>query len=78
VLSSFGWWSIPVTFAVSYVLLGIEEIGVEIEDPFEGDENDLPLESITAVIRRNVAAFVPHGATKGQYERLDNNLPSKS
>jgi putative membrane protein len=58
-LSSLGWWSVLVTFAVSYVLLGIEEIGVEIEDPFEGDENDLPLEAITRVIQLGVGAFEP-------------------
>lgn len=56
-LSSFGWATIPIVFAASYVLLGIEEIGVEIEDPFEGDLNDLPLEDITATIQRNVGEY---------------------
>jgi ion channel-forming bestrophin family protein len=32
--------------AVAYGLFGIEEIGVEIEDPFGYDPNDLPLEAI--------------------------------
>jgi predicted membrane chloride channel (bestrophin family) len=40
-------------------MLGIEEIGVEIEDPFEGDDNDLPLEKITEGIQRNVGSFLP-------------------
>lgn len=56
-LSSFGWATIPIVFAASYVLLGIEEIGVEIEDPFEGDLNDLPLEDITATIQGNVNEY---------------------
>lgn len=56
-LSSFGWATIPIVFAASYVLLGIEEIGVEIEDPFEGDLNDLPLEDITATIQGNVGEY---------------------
>ncbi len=55
--ASLGWWSLPVTFALTYVLLGIEEIGVEIEDPFDGDENDLPLERITAGIQKNVGSL---------------------
>lgn len=58
-LSSFGWTTVPIVFGVSYVLLGIEEIGVEIEDPFEGDDNDLPLEKITHSIETNVRAFRP-------------------
>jgi len=62
-LSSFGWATIPIVFAVTYVLLGIEEIGVEIEDPFEGDLNDLPLEAITATIQGNVAELAPVSGT---------------
>lgn len=55
----FGWASIGVTFAVTYILLGIEEIGVEIEDPFEGDDNDLPLERITEGIQSGVGNWLP-------------------
>lgn len=58
-LSSFGWYTVPIVYAITYVMLGIEEIGVEIEDPFEGDDNDLPLERITEGIQRNVGSFLP-------------------
>ncbi|HEU4535955.1 MAG TPA: bestrophin family ion channel, partial [Polyangiaceae bacterium] len=44
---------------VSYVFFGIEEIGVEIEDPFGYDANDLPLEAICDTIRANVTALLP-------------------
>lgn len=50
----FDWWTIPCTLMVAYVLFGIEEIGVEIEDPFGEDENDLPLEEFCAAIQANV------------------------
>lgn len=40
------WWTGFVAFIISLVLLSIEEIGVEIEDPFGTDANDLPLETI--------------------------------
>lgn len=50
----FQWWTIPCTLLVAYILFGIEEIGVEIEDPFGEDENDLPLEEFCAMIKRNV------------------------
>ena len=43
-----------VTLFVAFVLLGIEEIGVEIENPFGNDDNDLPLEAFCETIRRNV------------------------
>ncbi|MSP62565.1 MAG: hypothetical protein EXR72_19985 [Myxococcales bacterium] len=45
-LSSFGWLTIPATIVLCSILFGIEEIGVEIENPFGSDDNDLPLEAI--------------------------------
>jgi putative membrane protein len=50
----FGLVTIPVTLVVAYVLFGIEEIGVEIEDPFGEDTNDLPLEKICTTIEENL------------------------
>ena len=55
----FGWWSVLVTLFVSYIMLGIEEIGVEIEDPFAGDDNDLPLERFCRTIERDLTELVP-------------------
>lgn len=57
-VKDFGWWTIPGTLFVAYALLGIEEIGVEIEDPFGTDDNDLPLEAFCATIRRHVEEMV--------------------
>jgi len=56
-LGTLGWWSLLAVYLVSYILFGIEEIGVEIEDPFGDDENDLPLEQISETIDRNVRGF---------------------
>ncbi len=50
----FGWGEIVVTGLVTFVMLGIEEIGVEIEDPFGVDDNDLPLEAFCATIERDL------------------------
>jgi putative membrane protein len=52
--SRFGWWTIAVTTFIAYVLFGIEEIGVEIENPFGTDDNDLPLEEICARIDKDL------------------------
>jgi len=53
-LESFGWFTILATLLIAYTLYGIEEIGVEIEDPFGEDENDLPLEQFCATIELNL------------------------
>lgn len=60
-VSDFGWEAIPVSTVVAYVFFGIEEIGVEIEDPFGLDDNDLPLESICQTIDANLEAFIGEG-----------------
>ena len=50
----FGWGTVLVTFMISYIFFGIEEIGVEIEDPFGCDVNDLPLEGMCETIETNL------------------------
>lgn len=50
-----GWMVIPVTAMVAFAMLGIEEAGIEIEDPFGDDPNDLPLERLCDAIRLDVA-----------------------
>lgn len=57
-LESFGWETVLVTFLIAYIMFGIEEIGVEIEDPFGDDDNDLPLERICATIETNLRALL--------------------
>ncbi|MBM7115804.1 bestrophin family protein [Archangium primigenium] len=58
-VDSFGWMTVFATFVVTYVFFGIEEIGVEIEDPFGSDDNDLPLDRICDTIRGNLLALPP-------------------
>ncbi|MEI6765118.1 MAG: bestrophin family protein [Bacteroidota bacterium] len=48
------WLAVPVVGIISVVLLGINEIGVEIEDPFGDDPNDLPVDTICVTIEKNV------------------------
>lgn len=55
----FGWSTVLATFIVSYVFFGIEEIGVEIEDPFGFDDNDLPLERFCAIIEKDLLGPLP-------------------
>lgn len=59
IVKDFGWGTVPATLLISYVMLGVEEIGVEIEDPFGTDENDLPLKSICENIEKNLRGLLP-------------------
>ena len=45
-VDTFHDWTVVVSVLVSYVLIGIEEIGTEIEEPFGDRHNDLPLDRI--------------------------------
>lgn len=53
-VNAYGWWAIPATLLVAYTFFGIEEIGVEIENPFGHDANDLPLERFCETIERDL------------------------
>lgn len=50
----FNLWTIPAVMFITYVLLGIEMIAEEVEDPFGMDANDLPVADIAKTIRTNV------------------------
>jgi ion channel-forming bestrophin family protein len=48
-------WATPVVvLAISYCFFGLDAIGDEIEQPFGFDTNDLPLDSISNTIERNL------------------------
>jgi putative membrane protein len=51
---SLGYYTIPVTTFIFYVMASLEIIAEEIEGPFGKDNNDLPLQTITANIKKNV------------------------
>lgn len=57
-VGEFGLSTIAYTLIVSYILFGIEEIGVEIENPFGTDYNDLPLEQICSTIEHDLLAII--------------------
>jgi putative membrane protein len=52
-----SWVAIPTAAVIAFGLLGIEEAGVEIEDPFGDDPNDLPIETICATIGRDAKSL---------------------
>jgi len=46
--------TIPIVILISYVLLSVELIAEEIEDPFGNDVNDLPTDELAVKIKDNV------------------------
>lgn len=53
-VGAFGYWTIPIVMLIFYILVSIELIAEEIEDPFGSDDNDLPTDSLCDKIRDNV------------------------
>lgn len=53
-----GWGTGLVVALISFTLFGIEEIGIEIENPFGHDANDLPLDNMCAAIQRNMEDLI--------------------
>jgi ion channel-forming bestrophin family protein len=57
-ITSFEYWTIPVVMFVFYVLVSIELIAEEIEEPFGIDSNDLPMEEMALRIKQNVREII--------------------
>jgi ion channel-forming bestrophin family protein len=53
-VGTMGWMTGLMVALISFTLFGIEAIGIEIENPFGHDANDLPLDAICATMLRNV------------------------
>ncbi|MFZ1371522.1 MAG: bestrophin family protein [Ferruginibacter sp.] len=53
-----GFYVVPVVAFVFYVLASLELIAEEIEDPFGGDENDVPTALLAKNIHRHVAEII--------------------
>jgi ion channel-forming bestrophin family protein len=58
IVADLNLWTAPIVILVSFTLLGIEAIGVEIENPFGNDPNDLPLDAICQNISNNIEDII--------------------
>lgn len=62
-VGNLGWYTGLIVALISFTLFGIEEIGIEIENPFGRDPNDLPLDAICSTMLRNIEDLItlsPH------------------
>jgi putative membrane protein len=53
-VTSTGYMTVPIVLIIAYVILSVELIAEEIEDPFGRDVNDLPTDELCIKIRDNV------------------------
>ena len=53
-INSLGWLTPLFVGVIAFTVFGIEEIGVEIENPFGHDANDLPLDQICRTMQVNI------------------------
>ena len=58
---SLGYWVVPIVTFIFYVLASLELIAEEIEEPFGGDDNDLPIEKISQNIQVHVGEIFDSG-----------------
>lgn len=54
----FGYWTVVLVALIFYILVSIELIAEEIEDPFGKDINDLPVERLSMNIKRAVKEII--------------------
>lgn len=54
IVPTMGWMSVPCIFTLAYLILGIDEIGIQIEEPFA----TLPLTPLCAVIERDLGIAI--------------------
>ncbi|MGD1703480.1 bestrophin family protein [Dapis sp. BLCC M229] len=61
-VAELSWWTIPVAGIISFALLGVEAIGLEIENPFGYDYNDLPLDNIGIKMTEDIQEIINSGS----------------
>lgn len=75
IVHELNWWTGLDMAFVSFLLLGLDEIGSEIEEPFGHDPNDLPLDFICKTIVRNVEDLIKESPVDLSEEARRNLFP---
>ncbi len=57
-MTEFHYWTIPIVLMVFFILVSVELIAEEIEDPFGKDINDLPTDELVEKIKNNVRELI--------------------
>ena len=68
-IGPFGWFATPAVACISFLFLNLEQVAIEIEQPFGHDANDLPLEEYCSGIEKillGLLSATEPGATSSQ------------
>jgi putative membrane protein len=58
IVDDYRWWSVPIVAIIAFTLYGIEGIGVQLEDPFGYDKNDIKMDGIIEDTRQEVMVLL--------------------
>ncbi|NEO53408.1 MAG: hypothetical protein F6K54_10120 [Okeania sp. SIO3B5] len=76
IVNEFHFWTGVVVALISFTVFGIEEIALEIENPFGYDPNDLPLDAICVAMHRNIEDLITLAPSVRHWKRTPVNLES--
>ncbi|NJL46738.1 MAG: hypothetical protein HC929_03575, partial [Leptolyngbyaceae cyanobacterium SM2_5_2] len=74
-VASVGWGTPFIVGLISFAVFGIEEIGIEIENPFGHDPNDLPLDTICRTMQQNINDLISLTPASRAWHQPLMNLP---
>lgn len=57
-IGSMFWYSIPIVFFTSFMMVGLDGIATQIENPFGYDPNDLPMDLFCKDIQKGILAVL--------------------
>ena len=53
-----SWWTVPIVVLVMFTLYGIDGIGMQLEDPFGYDRNDIKMDAIVEDTRSEIMVLL--------------------
>lgn len=82
-VASFGWATFVPSIVLSLAFFGINEVAVEIEEPFGDDDNDLPTDGMGDALTQDCemnckVAGVPVGNTKFYWEEIAHSFENSA
>ncbi|KAI9830496.1 MAG: hypothetical protein M1826_004733 [Phylliscum demangeonii] len=83
-VASMGWWAAPIVALITFTLYGIEGIGLQLEDPFGYERNDIKMDAIVEDSRQEICVMLDEWRHTRRLNRndaemfVDARLPSSS
>ena len=69
-----SWWAVPIVSVVLFTLYGIEGIGVQLEDPFGYDRNDIKMDAIVEDARDEATVLLEEWKRVNRLEDDDTHM----